>query len=163
MAQPVELLRGFFQAFFAVEQPVWAGFLAGWPGRPNNDRPDSWSKRLTFALKLFFQMPTKVKITMILFAIRHTFEFGPNTLLRSLLPEVAFSTDGDDSPWTPPPLQVGERAAKDEARVMMNAFSSSKKRGLDPWRDLQSQDASSQESLGPVGSDVQSEYPSPFN
>jgi hypothetical protein len=31
MQQPVESLRGFFSAFFAVDQAVWAGFLAGNP------------------------------------------------------------------------------------------------------------------------------------
>jgi hypothetical protein len=34
MEQTVDKLRGFFKAFFEVDEAVWSGFLAGWPGLP---------------------------------------------------------------------------------------------------------------------------------
>jgi lycopene beta-cyclase len=67
MQQPVEKLRGFFSAFFAVEQPVWSGFLAGWPGLPNNKYHETWSARLSFALNLFVKMPPTVGLAMVLY------------------------------------------------------------------------------------------------
>ena len=126
MAQPVNLLRGFFMAFFAVEQPVWSGFLAGYPGLPNNENHEDWNKRFSFALKLFFQMPTQVKLTMIIFAIKHTFEFGPTTLLRSLSPDFIFGSVSDDPVWELPSSTIGAVEAKDEARKMMNKFTEEK-------------------------------------
>lgn len=125
MAQPVQLLRGFFMAFFSVEQPVWAGFLAGWPGLPGNENHDNWRSRLIFALKLFVQMPTDVKLAMILFAIKHTIQFGPNTLLRSLAPDFVFGSVPDDPLWQPPAATVGDEGAKTEARDMMRQFAAS--------------------------------------
>lgn len=124
MAQSVGLLRGFFSAFFAVDQPTWAGFLAGWPGLPNSDLHDNWTKRLSFALKLFFKMPTDVKLAMIFFAIKHTLEFGPNTLLRSLLPDFLFGPSSEVE-WSPPTPLKGDVEAKNEARRMMKEFSPS--------------------------------------
>lgn len=135
MAQPVRLLRGFFSAFFAVNQPVWSGFLAGWPGLPNNEEHAVWNKRLGFALSLFFQMPTEVKLTMILFAIKHTLEFGPNTLLRSLAPDFLFGGSGDEPLWQPPTRVLGDDVAKSEARSMIRGFEESKVAGLTGWED----------------------------
>lgn len=124
------------KAFFAVDQPVWSGFLAGYPGLPNNEQHESWPKRLAFALSLFLQMPWKVRIAMVLFAISHTFQFGPNTLLRSLFPEAIFAKDGDDDDVSVSILPVGEEPAKEEAREMMKAFATSCAAGLDPWSDV---------------------------
>ena len=56
-AQPVEKLRGFFDAFFQLEAAQWGGFLAGWPGLPGNEYHDSWNKRLQFGLSLFVKFP----------------------------------------------------------------------------------------------------------
>lgn len=82
MAQPVERLRGFFSAFFALDTIVWGGFLAGWPGLPGNEYHDSWDKRLRFALRLFLFMPNDVRFAMVSYAIAYSLEFGPG-LLRS--------------------------------------------------------------------------------
>lgn len=85
MDQRVENLRGFFIAFFSLSQPVWSGnrlnclvtkpsinilherlgFLAGWPGLPNNEYHDRWDRRLRFALELFVKMPAVVAFTMV--------------------------------------------------------------------------------------------------
>ena len=60
MEQNVDILRGFFQAFFSLEGAVWGGFLAGWPGLPGNIHHESWNRRLVFALSLFLKMNNKV-------------------------------------------------------------------------------------------------------
>ena len=60
MEQKVDILRGFFQAFFMLEGEVWGGFLAGWPGLPGNIHHESWNRRLVFALSLFLKMNNKV-------------------------------------------------------------------------------------------------------
>ena len=75
MSQPVERLRGFFSAFFALETVVWGGFLAGWPGLPGNEFHDSWDKRLRFALSLFWLMPNDVRFAMSYCDV--LFEYGP--------------------------------------------------------------------------------------
>lgn len=137
MAQPVQLLRGFFSAFFAVDQPVWSGFLGGWPGLPNNEEHAVWNKRLGFALSLFLQMPTQVKLTMVLFAIKHTFQFGPNTLLRSLGPDFLFGGSIEEPLWQAPVRTLGDDVAKTEARTMIRKFEDSKSEGLTGWEDDQ--------------------------
>ena len=124
MAQRVKGLRGFFQAFFSLEQIVWAGFLAGWPGLPGNVHHESWDRRLIFALQMFVQLPNEVRLAMILFAIRYTIEYGPNTLLRSLTPSLFFGRGPPDPNYiaTRPSKFQGEFEAKEEARNMMKAF-----------------------------------------
>jgi lycopene beta-cyclase len=122
MKQPVEKLRGFFSAFFAVEQLVWSGFLAGWPGLPGNEFHDTWNARFSFALKLFVQMPNDVRLAMMLYAIQYTLEFGPATLLRSLTPGFLFGSGPADPSWQPAPVDIGDVDAKEEARRMMKEF-----------------------------------------
>ncbi len=122
MQQNVDKLRGFFTAFFALEQPVWSGFLAGWPNLPGNEYHDSWYKRLVFALSLFLKMPNDVRISMILFSILHTIEYGPFTLVRSLVPSFVVG-DGPGNPsYEKPPIIIGDENAKQEARLMMKQF-----------------------------------------
>ncbi len=137
MAQSVDLLRGFFSAFFAVEQPVWSGFLAGWPGLPNNHYHETWAARMAFALKLFTKMPIRVKLTMMLFAINHTLQFGPNTLLRSLLPDFLFGSIVEDSEEHLKSTQhsMGDMLAKNEARDMIKNFEIMKSQGRDTWKE----------------------------
>ena len=82
MQQQVDVIRGFFSAFFAIDQEVWSGFLAGWPGLPGNYHHETWDRRFVFAVSMFLKMPNNVRISMVLYAITHTFEYGPNSLLR---------------------------------------------------------------------------------
>ena len=60
---------------------------------------------------------THSPFTQVLYAIRHTIEFGPNILLRSLTPHLLFGSGPISSEWTQPPETFGDEAAKDEARV----------------------------------------------
>ena len=122
MQQPVDRLRGFFSAFFAVEQPVWSGFLAGWPGLPGNEYHETWYGRLVFALQLFLKMPNDVRVAMVLYSALHTLEYGPNTLLRSLVPSIAVGQGPADPRWTAPAVVLGDDEAKREAREAMKAF-----------------------------------------
>ena len=111
MRQPVDQLRGFFDAFFQLDQIVWAGFLAGWPGLPGhfsiiiskfvagpvlhshyfagetgNTYHASWSSRFKFCIDLFLKMPNSVRFGIILYSVLFTLEYGPNSLLRSIIP-----------------------------------------------------------------------------
>lgn len=122
MAQHVKLLRGFFSAFFALPQPMWAGFLAGWPGLPGNEYHESWNRRITFALSLFFKMPTEVQLTLMLYAVTYTFQNGPNVLLRSVTPPFLFGSGPKEPVYTPPDQPIGDVEAKEEARRLMKSF-----------------------------------------
>ena len=122
MQQPVKKLRGFFSAFFACDQMVWAGFLAGWPGLPGNTYHETWSARLAFALQLFVKMPPDVAISVVLYSIGYTLQFGPNILLRSLTPAFMFGAGPSDALYEGPPNVLGDVDAKMEARRMMKEF-----------------------------------------
>ncbi|KAJ1438571.1 lycopene cyclase protein-domain-containing protein [Ochromonadaceae sp. CCMP2298] len=126
MRQPVSSLRGFFTAFFAIDQAVWSGFLAGWPGLPNNQYHESWNARLQFALSMFLKMPNDTRLAMMLYAVQYTVQFGPNTLLRSLLPPILLGAGPPEPTWrAPTPAgEVGDPGAKEEARRMMRSFAS---------------------------------------
>ena len=85
---------------------------------------ETWSARVGFALKLFLEMPSPVRIAMLLYSIQYTVHFGPGTLLRSLTPR-ALTGDGPAPPqWAPPTVdsEVGDAEVKAEAREMMKAF-----------------------------------------
>lgn len=59
-AVPVEMLRGFFSAFFALDTLTWAGFLAGWPGLPGNEKHDTYVERIKYGLSIAIKFPPKV-------------------------------------------------------------------------------------------------------
>jgi lycopene beta-cyclase len=122
MQQPVDKLRSFFTAFFAVEQPVWSGLLSGWPGLPNNEYHETWSARLGFALNFFLKMPWDVRLTIMLYATVSTIQNGPWTLIRSLTPGFIFGAGPEDPHWEPPSVTLGDESAKEEARRMMKEF-----------------------------------------
>lgn len=129
-AQPVDKLRGFFDAFFQLEMDVWGGFLAGWPGLPGNQHHDSWDKRLKFGLALFVKFPPIVALTMMYYAVMFSLEFGGN-LLRSFLTPLFGPNLGGVAPIERESLttrltatyNVGDEAAKQEALEMLAAGS----------------------------------------
>ena len=81
---------------------------------------------MVFALKLFTKMPNEVRIAMILFSIKYSLRYGPNTLLRSLSPPILFGSGPEDFTWTPPPTSFGDEQAKAEARRMILQFKQEK-------------------------------------
>jgi len=127
MRQPVTVLRGFFSAFFAVDQPVWSGFLAGYPGLPYNEYHETATARLSFAIGLFLKMPNDVRLAMMLYAVQYSFEFGPNVLLRSLLPILFGPGPPNNSEWKlpTPAAEFGDPTAKAEARRLIASFTPS--------------------------------------
>lgn len=64
MKQNVVGLRGFFDGFFRLPLPLWAGFLAGWPGLPNNDRHETWFARMWFGINFIARLPLPVALDM---------------------------------------------------------------------------------------------------
>lgn len=122
MDQPVRILRGFFSAFFSLDIPTWAGFLAGWPGLPHNALHETWAARLHFAFAMFLRMPNDVRVAIMGHAIRYTMHYGPKNLLRSLSPEGVFGSYPPDPIWQAPEVVLGVPEAKEEAREMMRQF-----------------------------------------
>jgi lycopene beta-cyclase len=122
MEQPVQQLRGFFGAFFALDESTWSGFLAGWPGLPGNFNHETWDRRLKFALNMFTKMENPVRAAMVLYAIKYTLHFGTGTLLRSLTPGFLFGSGPADYMWEEMPTKLGDDAAKVEAKSMMKEF-----------------------------------------
>jgi len=62
MAQDSVNLRGFFNAFFLLPTATWSGFLANWPGLPNNEKIDDWLGRCVMGLGIFWNAPLSVKL-----------------------------------------------------------------------------------------------------
>lgn len=133
--QPVGILRGFFSAFFALEDDVWGGFLAGYPSLPGSHHHEGWQKRLFgFALPIFFQMPNDVRLAMMLYAVQHVARDGPGVLLRSITPPILFGDGEEDLPSAQAyaknsriasTSRTGDDSAKKEAVGMMKAFAPS--------------------------------------
>ncbi|CEM06650.1 unnamed protein product [Vitrella brassicaformis CCMP3155] len=83
MQQNVHNLRAFFRGFFNLELPMWAGFLAGWPGLPHNDQHETWTRRIAFSLSFFTKLNNAVRAALVKSAV-----FGGGVdLLRALTPD----------------------------------------------------------------------------
>ncbi|KAG5177810.1 lycopene beta cyclase chloroplast precursor [Tribonema minus] len=83
MQQDVEALRGFFNAFFKVPLPYWAGFLSGYPGLPHNEMHQSWGQRFLFGVQLWLYAPVPVKVALAVDAIKTGLQLG---LVKSVTP-----------------------------------------------------------------------------
>lgn len=137
MNQNIHILRDFFAAFFSMDKKLWSGFLAGWPGLPNNEYHDSWEKRINFAGRAFFLMSISSRLALLRFLWRHVVNFGSQTVLRSLCPPQLFgngrqyfeqhlipheSSAFDNFKSYESHNEIGDVAAKQEAREMIAAF-----------------------------------------
>jgi len=116
MKQNVEGLRGFFDGFFRLPEELWAGFLAGWPGLPNNVHHETWYGRMWFGLLFITRLPFKVATDMFFNIVSYTVTDW-DTLPQSVTPflgepESYFKT-------TPRRQDVGDVAAKLEAKQMI--------------------------------------------
>lgn len=69
MLQPAANLRGFFDAFFRLPEGQWSGFLAGYPGLPNNEFHETWDRRFVFGVRLWLLAPLELKIGLAQVAI----------------------------------------------------------------------------------------------
>jgi hypothetical protein len=76
MKQTVVGLRGFFNGFFQLPLELWAGFLAGWPGLPNNNRHESWQARIWFGINFLTRLPAQVALEMIAAIVGYSLSEG---------------------------------------------------------------------------------------
>jgi lycopene beta-cyclase len=94
MQQPVSNVRGFFSGFFALPEEDWMGFLAGWPGLPDNEAHGVWYKRLMFGVRLWLLVPPAVKLQLATSAVAS----GGLGFFRSVLPFAQDSTFDEAQP-----------------------------------------------------------------
>ena len=116
MKQKVEGLRGFFDGFFRLPLETWAGFLAGWPGLPNNDKHDTWYGRIVFGLTFVLKLPPTVAVDMVLSIITYSISEG------IALPQSVTPLFGEPASfeYVEIPKNQGDVAAKNEARKMIS-------------------------------------------
>jgi lycopene beta-cyclase len=115
MKQNVRGLRGFFDGFFRLPTPQWAGFLAGWPGLPNNDRHETWLARILYGINFLARLPPAVALDMVASIVAYSLQEG-TPLLQSVTPffgePASYERKRNDD-------RVGDVAAKLEARRMI--------------------------------------------
>ncbi len=117
MKQNVKGLRGFFDGFFRLPLEMWGGFLAGWPGLPNNSNHESWNARLLFGLTFVSKLPPSVAIDMLLSIVTYSISQGL-PLPQSVTP---FFGEPESYEYVERPKNQGDVAAKNEARKMIEA------------------------------------------
>ena len=115
MKQNVVGLRGFFDGFFKLPLPLWGGFLAGWPGLPNNENHETWWARLVFGLTFVSKLPLPVALDMLGSIATYSITQGV-PLPQSVTPFFGLP-DGYD--YVEKKLVFGDVAAKAEARKMI--------------------------------------------
>lgn len=115
MKQNVVGLRGFFDGFFKLPLPLWGGFLAGWPGLPNNDRHETWWARLVYGLTFVSKLPVSVALDMLGSIAAYCITEGV-PLPQSVTPLLGLP---DGYEYKEKPTTVGDVAAKAEARKMI--------------------------------------------
>jgi lycopene beta-cyclase len=116
MEQNVQGLRGFFDGFFRLPLEMWAGFLAGWPGLPNNDKHASWAARMWFGLNFVARLPPQVALSMLTSIITYSLTEGaplPQSVTPFLGEPPSYEWQGERNG------NVGDVAAKEEARGMI--------------------------------------------
>ena len=141
MKQNVEGLRGFFDGFFRLPLEMWGGFLAGWPGLPNNDQHETWTARLWFGLTFVSKLPLQVAADMLASIITYSVTGGED-LIQSVTPLLG---NPQSYEHVERPKNMGDVAAKAEARRMIQeskvtetlpvAFGSSAKKSADKQKE----------------------------
>ena len=120
MKQNVQGLRGFFDGFFRLPLEYWAGFLAGWPGLPNNEKHETWLARITFGLLFVSKLPLKVATDMLISIASYSITEGvalPQSVTPLLGKPESYLYDIEKK------LNVGDVAAKTEAVQMIQESS----------------------------------------
>ena len=115
MDQNVEGLRGFFDGFFKIPLEYWGGFLAGWPGLPNNDKHETWSSRLIFGLVFVSKLQWQITLKLVTAIITYSIKDGP-PLIQSVTPLLG---EPESFEYIPRPKNQGDVAAKREAWKMI--------------------------------------------
>jgi len=115
MKQNVVGLRGFFDGFFKLPLELWGGFLAGWPGLPNNDAHESWLARIWFGLNFIARIPLPVALDMAASIAAYSISEGvplPQSVTPFLGEPYSYEYDRNTD-------NVGDVAVKTEARKMI--------------------------------------------
>jgi len=115
MKQKVEGLRGFFDGFFKLPLELWGGFLAGWPGLPNNVNHETWWARLVFGLTFVSKLPVPVALDMLTSIATYSISEGV-PLPQSVTPLLGLPSGYE---YKEKAAVVGDVAAKAEARKMI--------------------------------------------
>jgi lycopene beta-cyclase len=115
MKQNVVGLRGFFDGFFKLPIELWGGFLAGWPGLPNNEYHESWYARMWYGLNFIVRIPPPVALDMVGSIVSYIVDDGL-PLAQSVTPFLLEPSSYETKPNTD---GVGDVAAKMEARGML--------------------------------------------
>ena len=116
MERNVVGLRGFFDGFFRLPLEMWAGFLAGWPGLPNNDKHETWYARMWFGLNFVARLPPQVALSMLSSIVSYSLTEGaplPQSVTPFLGEPPSYEWQGERNG------NVGDVAAKEEARQMI--------------------------------------------
>merc|ERR1712129_486539 len=117
MKQNVKGLRGFFYGFFRLPVEIWAGFLAGWPGLPDNVHHETWFGRLWFGLIFIVKLPPNVALDLALYILAYSINDG------IALPQSVTPFFGEPQSYQydkgPKLSYIGDVAAKAEARKMI--------------------------------------------
>ena len=116
MTLDAEALRGWFAGFFALDEEVWGGFLAGWRGLPGNHHHESRAARLLFGLSLVPKLPPPVTLKLASFILEYSLKHG-GALMRSLTPFFGDGAYFSEDAAPPGPRQVGDAAVKAEIRA----------------------------------------------
>ena len=88
---------------------MWGGFLAGWPGLPNNEYHASYLARIQFGIAIALKFPPKVAAIFVGYLAKFTAEYGP-LILRSIFTPVFEIGSGA------PPPDPGLRARRQQRR-----------------------------------------------
>nr|ATD53302.1 lycopene beta-cyclase [Ishige okamurae] len=83
MAQDTSILRGFFNGFFKLPLPLWAGFLSGYPNLPHNEHQQEWYKRFAFGFQFFLKLAPAVQLKLMAAGALNGWRDG---LIRSVSP-----------------------------------------------------------------------------
>nr|ATD53300.1 lycopene beta-cyclase [Sargassum vachellianum] len=83
MAQHAPILRGFFDGFFKLPLPLWAGFLSGYPNLPHNELHQDWQGRLGFGFQFFLKLAPLVQLQLVMAGVLNGWRYG---LIRSVSP-----------------------------------------------------------------------------
>lgn len=115
MKQNVVGLRGFFDGFFRLPMELWSGFLAGWPGLPNNEYHDTWYRRLWYGVNFLLKLPPPVAADLVGSIVAYMVTDGV-PLPQSVTP---FLGEPDSYEYRRNTDRIGDIAAKVEARRMI--------------------------------------------
>jgi lycopene beta-cyclase len=115
MKQNVKGLRGFFSGFFQLPLEMWGGFLAGWPGLPNNNKHETWDTRILFGLTFVSKLPLPVAVDMFLSIVTYSISNGI-PLPQSVTPLFG---EPESYEYVERQKNQGDVAAKNEARKMI--------------------------------------------